>query len=53
MIQAKLCSFCGYLHSIKQGDGTDKCQYCQGLLGAPINQLFRLQNRFQILKTDE
>ena len=44
LFEAKLCSSCGYLHSIKQGDGTDTCEYCQSLLGAPITQLFRLQN---------
>jgi ATP-dependent helicase YprA (DUF1998 family) len=41
---AKLCDGCGYLHPIRDGGGPDLCESCQRPLGAPMRQLFRLQN---------
>jgi hypothetical protein len=42
--QAKQCPTCGYLHPLKDGVGPDLCLHCQTPLGAPLSQLFRLQN---------
>lgn len=41
---AKICGACGYLHPISMGDGPDLCERCRAALGAPMSQLFRLQN---------
>jgi len=41
---AKVCARCGYLHPLKEGVGPDLCEICQEPLGAPMKQLFRLQN---------
>ncbi|HEX8729496.1 MAG TPA: helicase-related protein, partial [Ktedonobacterales bacterium] len=42
--EAKLCEQCGYLHPMREDGGPDLCQQCGALLGAPLRQLFRLQN---------
>jgi ATP-dependent helicase YprA (DUF1998 family) len=42
--KAKLCSGCGYLHPISNGEGPDLCEHCEYMLGQSIPQLFRLQN---------
>lgn len=44
VLRAKQCSLCGYLHPITSGDGLDRCERCETLLDAPMNNLFRLQN---------
>jgi len=41
---AKLCERCGYLHPITDSAGPDVCEICEAELGAPLTQLFRLQN---------
>jgi ATP-dependent helicase YprA (DUF1998 family) len=41
---AKVCKSCGYAHPITDGVGPDRCEQCAELLGAPLTQLFRLQN---------
>lgn len=41
---AKVCGHCGYLHPLKDGAGPDLCEMCREPLGAPMRQLFRLQN---------
>ncbi|MCD4784876.1 MAG: DEAD/DEAH box helicase [Candidatus Eremiobacteraeota bacterium] len=41
---AKLCSNCGYFHSMSDDVGPDLCEFCEKPLGQPIRQLFRLQN---------
>lgn len=41
---AKLCAGCGYLHPVADGGGADRCEHCHELLGAPMTNLFRLQN---------
>lgn len=40
----KLCSACGYLHSIREAPGPDLCEHCGAPLPAPMENLFRLQN---------
>lgn len=42
--EAKLCDACGYLHPGNADGGPDLCQRCGLLLGAPLRQLFRMQN---------
>ncbi|MBI3965204.1 MAG: DUF1998 domain-containing protein, partial [Chloroflexi bacterium] len=42
--RVKQCSACGYLHPITGGDGLDLCERCGSELGAPLTQLFRMQN---------
>jgi very-short-patch-repair endonuclease len=42
--KAKLCSHCGYLHEIPEGDGPDLCESCDTLLGHAYANLFRMQN---------
>ena len=41
---AKICKDCGYLHRVDDGGGPDLCENCRAALGAPMKQLFRLQN---------
>ncbi len=41
---AKQCGSCGYLHPISEGEGPDLCELCGAALGAPMRNLFRLQN---------
>jgi very-short-patch-repair endonuclease len=41
---AKVCSQCGYLHHVADGDGPDLCEACGAELGLPLRSLFRLQN---------
>jgi len=41
---AKRCIECGYLHQMEGGAGPDLCENCGTELGAPMTQLFRLQN---------
>jgi very-short-patch-repair endonuclease len=41
---AKVCEHCGYLHPLQDGGGPDLCLACKEPLGAPMRQLFRLQN---------
>ncbi|MCK4794572.1 MAG: DUF1998 domain-containing protein, partial [Desulfobacteraceae bacterium] len=41
---AKICPACGYLHPGTGGQGPDLCEMCGQPLGAPLGQLFRLQN---------
>jgi len=40
----KQCSGCGYLHPVRNGDGPDLCEHCGAGLGAPLRDLFRLEN---------
>ena len=42
--QAKRCESCGYLHPVAEPPGPDVCARCGELLGAPLSNLFRLQN---------
>jgi ATP-dependent helicase YprA (DUF1998 family)/very-short-patch-repair endonuclease len=42
--RAKQCLACGYLHPVFEGDGVDRCERCDGMLGAPMPNLFELQN---------
>ena len=41
---AFICPRCGYMHMGAEGNGPDTCERCRSPLGAPIRQLFRLQN---------
>ena len=41
---AKLCKQCGYTHPLPAPTDPDKCENCGSDLGAPMRQLFRLQN---------
>ena len=42
---AKLCSRCGYLHPVIEGQSNpDMCERCQATLPYPMTPLFRLQN---------
>lgn len=43
-VRAKQCPNCGYLHPVMNGDGLDRCERCQSMLDAPLNNLFKLQN---------
>lgn len=53
---AKRCEGCGYLHPVGQ-DSPDVCDYCGTELGAPLKDLFRLQNvstrRLDRINSDE
>lgn len=42
--RAKQCGVCGYFHPIVEGDGPDRCEYCNAMLDQPLTSLFRLQN---------
>jgi very-short-patch-repair endonuclease len=42
--RAKICPVCGYLHPIQHGDGIDRCENCDAMLGGSLDSLFRLQN---------
>ncbi len=41
---AKICTRCGYVHPVMQGDGLDLCERCGAALPAVMRQLFRMQN---------
>lgn len=41
---AFICQTCGYMHIGTDGNGPDICERCKTRLGAPVRQLFRLQN---------
>jgi len=41
---AKICGSCGYYHPQGANGGTDICEHCAAALGAPVRQLFRMQN---------
>jgi len=41
---AKICTRCGYVHPVTQGDGLDLCERCGAALPAVMRQLFRMQN---------
>lgn len=41
---AKICSSCGYCHPGADIQPRDLCEHCKNELGAPIRQLFRLEN---------
>lgn len=41
---AFICPRCGYMHLGADGNGPDTCERCRTRLGAPLRQLFRLQN---------
>ncbi|MCK4546152.1 MAG: DEAD/DEAH box helicase [Candidatus Eisenbacteria sp.] len=53
----KLCSECGYLHPISQGDGPDLCDRCGETLEIRLRDMFRLQNvstrRAERISSDE
>jgi ATP-dependent helicase YprA (DUF1998 family) len=57
LTRGKQCPVCGYLHPITKGDGLDRCERCESLLEAPLNNLFRLQNvstrRTERISSDE
>lgn len=41
---ASICPRCGYMHHQADEVGRDLCERCRTHLGAPLRQLFRLQN---------
>lgn len=42
--KAKICEVCGYFHPITEGQGVDHCENCGAVLGASLDNLFRMQN---------
>lgn len=42
--QAKICSNCGYMHTLETPPGPDLCENCTTPLDLALTQLFRLQN---------
>jgi ATP-dependent helicase YprA (DUF1998 family) len=42
--RAKRCHLCGYVHPIDSSNAQDLCERCKATLGAPLGNLFRLQN---------
>lgn len=55
--RAKQCPACGYMHALDGGRLFDECVFCKSELGAPINNLFRMQNvsarRTERISSDE
>jgi very-short-patch-repair endonuclease len=44
LTRAKVCVECGYLHALGGNAGPDRCEWCEALLPAAREDLFRLQN---------
>ncbi len=55
--RAKQCPACGYMHPLEGGVLVDECIFCHTTLGAPMNNLFRMQNvsakRTERISSDE